>query len=176
MNHCVVLSGLSGSGKSTIGKMFAEKHNYEYVDGDWFFHKVKPQVTLSSGEVVSNWDCPEAVDWEALNDYVNQRLFVRNVILVTFIPLIERYRFHVSKHITLSMGEKELDICIQARKVSKNMKTEDRIRKDELVVKEYVYPFYKGLALVDRVVYVTKGSERLSKESILERLEIEVTK
>ena len=57
-NKCTILSGLSGSGKTTIGELFCAKNGWKFIDGDSFFLRDKPKVTLSNGEVASNWDDP----------------------------------------------------------------------------------------------------------------------
>jgi shikimate kinase len=49
------LKELSGSGKTTIGRAFCERHpDWEFIDGDWFFLSNKPSVILSNNEVATN--------------------------------------------------------------------------------------------------------------------------
>ncbi len=148
MHKCAVLSGLSGSGKTTIGKEFAASHReWVFIDGDWFYNNNKPTVTLSNGQLVSNWDHPDSINWDKLNEFVLNQLKTSNVILATFLPLTEKYKFDIYKHIRLSLGDKEEAIrrSINARVKSKNITQSDRKIKDELMVKEITYPMYEKI-------------------------------
>ena len=145
-NHrVVILSGLSGSGKTTLGNYFVNLYNdWTFIDGDWFFLRDKPKVLLSNGDIVPNWDSPDAIDWDLLNDRVNRELVHYNIILATFLPIMDKFTFPIYKHIRLSMGSDEQLIkrCIQARKASKKFNTPEKIKRDELMVREVVYPIY----------------------------------
>jgi hypothetical protein len=165
--ECVVLSGLSGSGKTTVGSMFCAETGWIFIDGDWFFRDEKPKVMLTSGEIVSNWDSPEAVNWKDLNESVKQSLTKNNVILAFFMPLMDRLTFPIHKHVMLSMGRDELNLCIGARIRSKNIVTEERAAKDDRVVRELVYPMYKALPVPKDIVVVIVDGKRRSKENIL---------
>jgi len=173
MFKCVVLSGLSGSGKTTIGTLFCQRNKgWEFVDGDWFFLADKPKVLLSNGDMVSNWDDQRAVDWDALNKFVIEKLHHTNVMLVTFLPLISKFTFPVALHVTLSMGANELRLCIEARRVSKKKTDPVAILRDELMVKEYVYPAFKSLPPSDKLLLVIgAGGVRRTKEDITTDLE-----
>ena len=91
-----------GSGKSTIGKMLE----------DWFFVNAKDfylpnpyESTLSSGEKVADYENSASVDWDELNFVMKQRLGEGNVVLVTSLPLIEKYGFAVDYPIRLCSGQ-----------------------------------------------------------------------
>lgn len=103
MNQCILLSGLSTSGKSFIGKLFCQKHGWAFIDGDWYFHKKKPSATISTGELVSNYDHPDAIDWKKMNASVNKHLLTKNVVVAFFMPLMEKFTFAIYKHIGLTM-------------------------------------------------------------------------
>jgi hypothetical protein len=151
---CCLLSGLSGSGKTTLGRAWAEQQGWIFIDGDWFFHRnsagtvadpvagAKPRVRLSDGSTVSHWDTPEAIDWDALNQRVAVSLQSNHVVLVTFMPRLDLLTFPVTLHLHLSMGDHELERCIQARRASKPLDTAAKAARDELVVRELVYPEY----------------------------------
>ena len=114
---------------------------------------------------------PRAINWAQLNETVTSELENWNVLLVTFMPLFDRFTFPVYKHIGLSMGPNELELCIKARRISKKITTQDRIIRDELMVREVVYPFYLSLPKPDHIITVVKGNQRLDKQIILEKLE-----
>jgi hypothetical protein len=124
----------------------------KFIDGDQFFLKIKPKVTLSNGEEASNWDTPDAVDWDRLNETVKEELSKGDVVLVTFLPMIERYEFIVDHHVRLTMGLEYTEKCIDARIISKKIPITQgdgvkasRMERDELMVKEFVIPLYEQM-------------------------------
>jgi uridine kinase len=69
-HRCIVISGVSGTGKSTIAAILARSYEWEYIEGDDFYRSkfdVRPKVKLSNGEEVTNWDHPDMIDWDHLN-------------------------------------------------------------------------------------------------------------
>lgn len=178
-NKIVILSGLSGSGKTTLGKYFADSHeNWKFIDGDWFFLRVKPKILLSNGESVSNWDNPEAIDWDKLNEQVNIELGTSNVILGTFMPILDKYTFPIYKHIRLNMGESDqlINRCIQARIISKKLNTPEKCKRDEMMVKEIVYPVYENNKQwhTDKILMVYNDNKRVPIVELNKKLEEEI--
>lgn len=162
IHQCLVLSGLSGSGKTTIGKIL---ENWIFVDGDQFFQEKKPKVTLSNGEEVSNWDDHRSIDWHELNIVMKQKLTEGNVVLATFLPMIEKYDFVVDHHIRLSTGDNAIEKCIQARLSSKTIKN---VARDRRVVEELVYPIFLKICErdVDDIINVYEGRIRKSPNDL----------
>lgn len=76
----IAISGLSGAGKTSCGKLLAEKLGFTFIDLDWYFLEQKPIVTLSNGVKVKNYDCYEALDLEKIH-----AMDTYNVILVGFV-------------------------------------------------------------------------------------------
>lgn len=169
MNHvCIVLSGLSGAGKTTLGMAYAKRYGYDFVDGDSFFLTQKPKVRLSDGSLASNWDDVKSIDWESLNRTVIEKLNHTNVILVTFMPRIDLFEFPVYRHIRLFVGNNQLEKCIEARRVSKKL-TNERIARDEMMVREYVYPEYLRMSHYpcDGILLTYNGDIRKTLEQLL---------
>ncbi len=136
-----LLSGLSGTGKTTLGKYIATKNKMIMIDQDTFYKKTKPKVVLSSGLIVSNWDCLEAIDWDALCTAVLKELTTNSVILVGFAlwqSELARLIEYVDSHVLLIYGSDEVNRCKKAR-LHKGV---DAVR-DSLVVDELVMPFYR---------------------------------
>lgn len=142
----IVISGLSGSGKTTLGKLFVAKHQeYVLIDQDTFFLKDKPKVKLSTGEIVSNWDTVDALNWDSLNCAVNQARRYNPVMFTGFAPWTNRITFPVALHIHLSYdlsGVNAISRCITARCKSKGFIDSKKRERDELMVHEIIYPFY----------------------------------
>lgn len=164
MNRCLLLSGLSGSGKSTFGSWLANKWSWEFIDGDKFGLLEKPKVTLSTGEVVNHWDHETAIDWERWNLEVSEKLKITNVILVTFIPKLEKFTFTIWKHIALLMGIGEEDQCIANRIISKCLDTNEKRKRGEIYVREIAYPEYlRNSAQIKNGIIVVYNDNRTRK-------------
>jgi gluconate kinase len=142
-----LISGLSGTGKTTIAKQFISEvsKNWVWIDQDSFYIQKKPLVRLSNGEEKQNWDCTGAIDWKRLNDTVIQESQHHNVLLVGFAPWDIFLRFKVDSHIHLLYGNdrhRVIQRCINTRKQSKGFTDPNKKLTDELMVREVVYPFY----------------------------------
>lgn len=100
------------------------------VEGDDYFKPMKPKIS-------SNWDDPDSVDWDSLNRKLESALITSNVILATFIPLLDRIRPKVNLVVKLDMGENEMDKCMAAHLITKKI-GDDRLRAmtDSVMVKE----------------------------------------
>lgn len=154
-HKCILISGISGCGKTTVGQNLATiLPNTVFIDGDQFYLKEKPKVTLSDGTTASNWDCAEAIDWGGLNAGVRAALEASDVVLATFLPLVDRFAFPVTCHARLltvpaapSSPEPlttslEIQRCLAARAASKGFASERESARDELMVREVVYPVH----------------------------------
>jgi len=147
----IVISGISGSGKTTIGRALVKYFNsfkgandeaYKFVDEDSFYLKNKPKVKLSNGLVVANWDTLEAIDINSLRLTIESS---ENIVLVGFTLTKEIIGEYKSIHFHLSIGDTDEVVirrCVEARKRSKGFRG-DKAKIDELVVREVVMPFYK---------------------------------
>src|SRR5689334_4558312 len=164
-----LISGLSGTGKTSFGRYAAEKLDAVFIDQDSFYLPTKPLVQLSNGETVKNWDCKEAIDWTALCTKVLEQLQDKNVVLVGFALLAEELKAlqpNVVSHVHLSYGDDALSRCKLARREAKQIDPE----KDSLVVDELVWPFYlqtvNNLSKIDRTicVYSVQAQRRTFEE------------
>jgi len=167
----VCISGISSSGKTTIGKLVAEKLGYVFVDLDLFYLPRGPNVILSNGIVKKNWDCLETLDFELLNSILENNLYIgRGVILVGFTLQDDLLYRAPDVHIHLSMGNTESEIierCILSRKRTK------KVKDDELMVREVVYPFYVETLSKSTITYTIEtylGEIRKSIDIIFEEV------
>lgn len=141
----VVISGISGSGKSTIGEKVAEELGWSYLDMDTFYLQMKPIVRLSTGETVTNWDTLEAIDVNKLKERLRQLLERNNVLFTGFAPDPTIFPVRPTVHIHLGTGrnaEEIIERSILSRRRSKGF-TGQKAVKDERMVREIVYPFYE---------------------------------
>ena len=169
----IVINGISGSGKTTIGQYLSKILKYDFIDLDSFYKKDKPKIILN-GKTVSNWDCIEALDIEKMHETVNKK---ENVVLVGFAltkKVISGIK-HKIINIHLKTGNDDDTIyerCIQARKISKNFNKEKE-KMDKLMVKNVTLPFYKKICeeeYFDKLVEVFHSNERRKIKEIIEEI------
>ena len=176
----VFLSGLSGTGKTTIGKAFVEKYKDEgwiFKDQDDFFRDEKPKVTLSNGSVKSNWDCKEALDFQAINEWLYEHRD-ENVMFVGF-ALIPKWVFiEPTVYIDLSYDGDYDERCIENRKKSKGYEGK-KAEDDILMVKEVIMPFYiyiiKNESVETKVISVYIKNKRKTVEILVNEVRDELT-
>lgn len=149
----IALIGISGTGKTTLGKQLAEKLNYTYVDLDDFYRKEKPKIRLSTGEIVRNWDTLKALDLEKFREHLRS---TSGGIIVGGFALKDSV-FEKSPRMTillapLSDKETQKDLSafseseIQEEVIQRTIKARQQAKgvssRDELMVREVVYPYF----------------------------------
>lgn len=173
-----MISGLSGTGKTTIGKAFVENKtksevfDWIFVDQDSYYKQPKPEIILSSGIKAKNWDCLDAIDWDRLNIDINNYLNRKNVMLVGFALITEKLNFPIHKHIHLVYGTNDdIKICCENRRKSKNLTCVEQMIKDEMMVKEIVFPFYaltlKNSKITDYIPVYTDNNRRVNLQILI---------
>jgi uridine kinase len=155
----IAISGISGSGKSTIGQALATTLNLTYVDQDSYFIPQKPSITMSDGSMVKNWDCMDALDIHSLKHTIIQ-LAPNGLILVGFALRDEVFPFPPTCHIHLSTGSLKSQII--ERSIASRQQSKGAKRIDELMVREVVYPFYQDTiskSTIDYIIEVYKDDD-----------------
>ncbi len=136
----IAISGISSSGKTTVGKELASRLNLKFLDLDSFYYSRKPMVTLSNGKKVKNWDCMESLDINAFKAAILEYAPL-GLVVVGFALRDDIFPIKPKYHIHLNIGDTVDDICqrcVDCRQQYKKLNLET----DKMVVKELVYPFY----------------------------------
>ena len=90
MNSTLVIMGVSGSGKSTIGKLLAERLSLRFFDGD-DFHSEKNVQKMSLGQPLTDHD---REDWLAS---LAELIFAEKPIVLACSALKKEYREYLSR-------------------------------------------------------------------------------
>jgi gluconokinase len=90
----VIVMGVSGSGKTTVGEALAERLGWAFYDAD-NFHPKENVAKMSSGTPLSDED---RKPWlEALNQLIAKNLEQHTSLILACSALKEKYRQHLSK-------------------------------------------------------------------------------
>ena len=91
----LVMMGVSGCGKTTVGKLVAEEMNWEFVEGDEY-HSPENIAKMSSGQPLSDDD---RFDWmNALNAKISEILTAGESGVVACSALKEKHRKDLAKN------------------------------------------------------------------------------
>jgi len=110
----IIISGMSGCGKTFIAKNISEQFNLNYIDQSKYYKpKYSNSVTLPNGRSVINWYSDDAVDWDKLNNDVNNTKS-NGIIIVGFAFPQDKIKFVPDFHINISLSKNK---CIDNRKL-----------------------------------------------------------
>lgn len=135
------ISGISGSGKTTVGKILATDIDGKFIDQDLFFKKRKPLIKVSNGETKLNYDCDEAIDIKAMNDAIRSASKEKKYVVISGFSLRDYFfddntRPHIHFHLRIPK-----ELSLKTRLKVKNF-SENRKKSEKCMFDEYVYPYY----------------------------------
>ena len=91
----IVMMGVSGCGKTTVGKMVAEELGWEFVEGDEY-HSPENISKMSSGQPLNDDD---RFDWmDALNSKISEILSAGESGVVACSALKKKHRIHLAQN------------------------------------------------------------------------------
>jgi carbohydrate kinase (thermoresistant glucokinase family) len=91
----IVMMGVSGCGKTTVGKMVAEELGWEFVEGDEY-HSPENISKMSSGQPLNDDD---RFDWmAALNSKISKILSAGESGVVACSALKNKHRIHLAQN------------------------------------------------------------------------------
>ena len=166
----IAISGISGAGKSTIGKMLAKKLNAEFIDQDWFNSGNKQQATLSNGYIVTNYDCDDVFNIKNFNDAISSNK--HNTLVIVGYNLRHYFFFEGNKptiHFNI-MIPKELSL---ETRLSIKPFSDERRANEKLFFNEYLYPYYQDTLKKSDIDYFISGmidNKRETVENIIDHI------
>ena len=109
----ILISGLPGCGKLALAKNIAKDFNLKLIDQiDYYKENYDVKSTLSDGTVVINWYSDNAIDWDKLNNDIDE--FKKTGLIVIGISLPEdKIKSSVDFHMHLNISKQ---ICMEKRK------------------------------------------------------------
>lgn len=138
----IVISGFSGAGKSFHGKRLARERGWYYLDLDDFYKSKKPDVTLSNGRKVKNWDCLEALDIHAFQKRIEEMKKLpnfRGLVITGFALRTDVLGISPDLHLHLSIDK---ETSIVRRKHKFRNYSRKKFEMEKKILDEVAYPFY----------------------------------
>jgi len=163
----IAISGISGAGKSTIGKMLAKKLNATFIDQDWFNSSNKQKVILSNGSTVTNYDCDDAFNIKNFNDAISSNK--RNNLVIVGYNLRYYFFFEGNKptiHFNIVIPK---ELSLKTRLAIKPF-SDERRANEKLFFNEYLYPYYQDTLKnsdIDHFINGVIDNKRKTIEDIL---------
>jgi len=185
----IFISGISGSGKTTVGKALVDHYNKTnnktnsktnkinnriFKDQDDFFVDIKPKtLPIFNGKTKSNWDCIEAIDWKSLNQWLFDHKHA-NVVFVGFCLRGDLINIIPDEHIHLSLDDNDIETtvnrCANSRIVSKQLNKKQKCDNDEIMVRQVIIPFYLETlkhTKITKYINVYNNNNRLSVDDLI---------
>lgn len=143
----IVISGLSGSGKTTVAKKIAKDFNIELIEQFDFYKKdYNETIVLNKDTKIINWDSDDAIDWDKFNSVVNEKKHSGVIIagmsfptdLIEF-PIDFHIHLHVPKQVTL---ERRRAYLSRHQDEFPESFSEIDTNLDKLKLNKLTYPYY----------------------------------
>ncbi len=156
-NKLIALSGLSGAGKSTQGKMLAAEMKWEYIDlDDYYRRKNLPRIKLSNGKTYNNYDTLEALDLPSFRADILKKQKLNTVVITGFALREEVFdNIRIDIHIHLLLDKRT---SLDRRKHKYRFYDAKKKQFEIMMINECVYPFYIDTLNHSRINYFIDGT------------------
>lgn len=137
----IVVSGLSGSGKTNIGSRIENDFGLKLIDTNKFYKKDNSEkIKLSNGAFVINYDTDDAMDWDKLNTEANAQK-TSGVVIVGQVFPTDKLLFVPDYHVHLKITKQTLKDN-RTKYIDKHPDTNMDKMTEMLRVNVVTYPYY----------------------------------
>jgi cytidylate kinase len=137
----ILVSGLSGSGKSELGKYICRDFKLHCIDMRKFYKKnADEKIKLPNGKYIINYDTDNVVNWDDLNTDINKYKKDGVVIFGNMFPT-DKLQFKTDFHIHLKIAKQELKQRIHAY-IEKHPEKKFDEETENLRFNMHTYPYY----------------------------------
>jgi uridine kinase len=159
----IIISGLSGCGKTTIAKELSDDLKLKFIDQhDYYIKDYDTKEILSDGTEIINYDTDDAIDWEKLNNDINDK---KNVIISGFSFPTEKIKFKSDYHIHLKISKQK---CLEQRK--QFLENDDKKTTIEtLKFNKFTFPYYLSSvekSKIDKFININEISDQEISDAI----------
>lgn len=140
----ILISGLSGSGKTELGKNISRDFKIKHITTrDYYIKDYHETIKIPSGETIINWDNDNAIDWVKLNDDIDKNK-LGCVVTGDVFPR-HKLTFKPDVHIHLKISKQNL-IDKRADYVEKHGEPQKRqflgVEIERVILNQLTYPYY----------------------------------
>jgi broad-specificity NMP kinase len=136
-NFVILISGLSGTDKTTIAKRLSEELKIKYDNLGKFYDEKKIKEIDIDGIKLMNVFLEDVYNWEKFNDYIENN---KNGIIITGLGFpMEKIKLRPLIHIHLKLPRDE--IIKRQKEFDKNLDEES----NKKVLNKLVYPFFEEI-------------------------------
>lgn len=137
----ILVSGLSGSGKTELGENISRDFKIKKIDVKNFYKTdLTESITLPNGKKIINYDSDDAVDWNKLNEEINNNK-EKGIVVTSQVFPTDKLNFLADYHIHLKITKQELRdkrMKYMEHHKEKNFDTESEM----LRINSVTYPYY----------------------------------
>ena len=163
----ILLSGFSGSGKTVLGKSLSKDFKIDFINLNDYYKEDWDEVVEIEENKIVDWDSPDAVDWDKLNEYVSKKKN-KGLIISGFSFPQNKLSFKSDFHIHLKISKDDLiknrNEYVAEKEDSKVSQLDDEMARR--ILNKISYPHYmKSLedSYINKFISVKSGQESLKE-------------
>jgi cytidylate kinase len=139
----ILISGLSGSGKTQLGENIGRDFKLKKIDMKKFYKKdFDEKVKLANGMSVVNYDSDGAIDWDKMNEEINN-MKKDGIIVIGHVFPTDKLNFKADYHIHLKISKQKLKTN-RLEYIEKHKENGFDPESEELRINALTYPYYLG--------------------------------
>lgn len=153
------ISGMSGCGKTQIGKFISRDFKIKLIDQDDYYIKSHDVKTKLGDKEVINWYTDDAIDWDKFNKDIEKAKTSGVIVIGNTLP-DDRMALKPDLHIQLSMSKQE---CVRRRLLFLEHDKQDINEEfEKLKINKLAYPYYLetvNRSKINKFVNITEKSD-----------------
>ena len=168
----ITISGESGSGKTTVGKLLSNLMNYKFISGGYFFREKAKEYNMDLINFSKYAEKHQEIDHEEDTMLLNFIKSNDNIVIESRLSGYLSYKNNINAYkIYLFVSENERINRLKLR--DKNIDKSDIIRRGRSELKRYIIFYginYKDFSYYDLIINTDKYKPEGISEIIIKRL------
>jgi cytidylate kinase len=157
----ILISGLSGSGKSELGKNVSNDFKIKLLNMKTFYKPTfNETLKMPNEKIVVNYDTDDAIDWDKFNKEINE-VKQKGVVVISPVFPTDKLNFNPNYHIHLKISKQELKKK-RTEYIEKHKDKNFDLETELLRVNVATYPYYLNSLKrmkIDKFIDVTEMTD-----------------